>query len=93
MPLRDITKVGVQKAIAEFDELGRERFLEHNGFGKAHRYWLIHAGKRYDAKAIVGVAHKYDLPSEGPLRSPRLKSGQDTVVRRLRELGYLVEEL
>ena len=44
-------------AIAEFDELGRERFLDTYGFKKATGYVLIHDGKSYDSKAIAGAAH------------------------------------
>lgn len=53
----------VLKAMEEFDALGREVFLKRYGFGIAHRYFLVHGGKKYDSKAIVGVAHGFENPS------------------------------
>ena len=67
--LGDVTRDGVLTAIEEFDRLGRAAFLDKYGFGEARSYYLVHEGKQYDSKAIVGVAHGYDRPEEGPLSS------------------------
>ena len=38
----------VRQALAEFDRLGREAFLEKYGFGPARGYFVVHEGRRYD---------------------------------------------
>ena len=49
----------VLKAIAEYDERGAEAFLAAYGFTPAPGYRLVHEGRDYDARAILGVAHRY----------------------------------
>jgi hypothetical protein len=83
----------VLKAIEEFDTLGREQFLKRHGFGPSRTYFLIHSGKRYDPKAIVGVAYGYENPSHGPLRSADFIGGYTTVRRWLEDLGFEVRVL
>lgn len=81
----------ILKAIAEYDSLGRERFLERYGFGPAQSYFLVHGGKRYDSKTIVGVAYGYENPSHGRLKSQEFNGGRDTVQDCLERLGFEVE--
>jgi hypothetical protein len=89
--LSDITsQQPVLYAISEYDQLGRERFLRKYGFGKAQSYWLVHDGKRYDSKAILGAAHGFARPDLGPLRSTDFSGGETTVKRKLEELGFTV---
>ena len=91
MALGDVTVEGVERAVVEFDRLGREAFLDHYGFGKARSYFLIRDGRQYDSKAVVGVAHSYDRPDLGPLRPQDFSGGEATVARRLESLGFNVE--
>jgi hypothetical protein len=92
MALKDITsRDAILQAIRECDRIGREQFLARYGFGEAHRYFLVLDGQRYDSKAIVGVAHGYQFPAQGPLRSPAFSGGNLTVQRKLEELGFTVE--
>ncbi len=72
--------------MAEYDRLGRERFLKTNGFGRARQYLVLHAGREYDSKALVGVAHKYATGSL--LRASEFSGGERTVVAKLNELGF-----
>ena len=88
MALSDVTADGVERAVAEFDRLDRDAFLAKHGFGKARGYLLIRRGRRYDSKAIVGVAHGYDCPNLGPLLSQGFTGGEATVVRLLESLGF-----
>lgn len=91
MSLSDLTdREAVLEAIEEFDAVGRDEFLAKYGFGTARSYFLLYRGARYDSKAIAGVAHGYQHPTVGPLRSPDFSGGKDTVARRLRELGFEV---
>jgi 5-methylcytosine-specific restriction enzyme A len=58
--LRDVTRTEILAAVAEYDELGQDGFLRKHGFDRARSYLLIHDGKAYDSKAIVGVAQPED---------------------------------
>ena len=80
MSLADITsRQAVLDAIAECDRLGRAAFLEQYGFRPAREYFLVENGRDYDSKAIVGVAHKYQFPEQGPLRATDFSGGYATV--------------
>ena len=90
MTTRDVTQSGVLRAISEFDRLGRDAFLDRYGFGPATDYLLVHDGRDYDSKAIVGVAHGFDLPDKGTLSAADFSGGDATVARLLRGLGFEV---
>lgn len=89
MALADLTDPdAVLKAIAEFDERGRDAFLDEYGFSPARDYFIVVDGKRYDSKAITGVAH---LHQHGVLMTAGMFSGGDsTVATRLEKLGFEV---
>jgi MrcB-like, N-terminal domain len=86
--LADLTsRDAVLAAMEEFERLGRDQFLQHYGFGRARDYEVVHNGKRYDSKAIVGAAHGHQHPSLGPLKSSDFSGGRPTV-SKLKELGF-----
>lgn len=89
MALADITREAVLAAVAEYDELGQAQFLSKYGFDRARLYVLVHDGKPYDSKAIVGAAHGY-LPGQRPLAAHQFSGGEPTV-GRLRRLGFTVQ--
>jgi hypothetical protein len=91
MAMGEIQRSAILSAIAEFDVLGREEFLKRYGFGKARNYFLVHDGKYYDSKAIVGVAHRYQFPQAGILTSDDFSGGDATVKTHLEKLGFKVE--
>lgn len=91
MDLTNVTAEGVVRAVAEFDRMGREAFLAQYGYRKARGYFLIYDGRRYDSKAVVGVAHGYDRPDDGPLQPHEFSGGDATVARLLESLGFDVE--
>ncbi len=91
MALRDVTAQGVERAMVEFDRMGGEAFLEHSGLGQARGYFLIRGGRRYDSKAVVGVAHGYDRPDLGSLLPQDFPDGEASAVRVLESLGFDVE--
>ena len=94
MGLRDLTsRDAVVQAIEECDRLGRDAFLAEHGFGRAREYVLVYNGKEYDSKAIAGVAHGYQFPERGPLRSSEFAGGESTVKRQLERLGFQVRKL
>ncbi len=88
MDLSVITREAVLDAIAEFDRLGRARFLEQYGFDEARRYFLYQDGVYYDSKAIVGVAYGY--VAGRPLTPGEFSGGRQTVGRLLTSLGFEV---
>ncbi|UVK38726.1 HNH endonuclease [Mesorhizobium sp. AR10] len=90
MSLSDLTRSAVELAIAEYDEIGPERFLEKYGFAKARKYFLVIGNREYHSKAIAGAAHGY-LPGQSmPLRSIDFSGGENTVAHVLDNLGFVV---
>src|SRR3984885_4635152 len=87
MALSDITPEAVLQAIGEYDRRGQDGFLERYSFDRATPYLLVHDGKRYDSKAIVGAAHGF-LPGERPLTAGEFSGGEATVGRLLHRLGF-----
>jgi 5-methylcytosine-specific restriction protein A len=96
MSLRELTSgAAVEQAVEECDRKGRESFLQAYGFGTARRYFLIFRGKRYDSKAIAGVAHGYQFPTQGPLTASMFSGGvaEGGAARRLREMGFEIDSV
>ena len=90
MGLSDVTQGAVERALSEFDELGREAFLERYQFGKARSYFIERDGDLYDSKAIAGAAHGFVPPDWEPLKPGDFSGGERTVARVLRRLGFTV---
>lgn len=91
MALADIkSPKAIRQAVAEFDRIGREKFLTKYGFGKARRFFLEVGGKLYDSKAIIGAAYGYEHPNRGPLKSEDFTGGESTVKPRLEALGFRI---
>jgi 5-methylcytosine-specific restriction protein A len=91
MSLAEISRDAVLAAIAEYDELGRDRFLEVYGFGRARRYVVLHDDREYDSKALMGAAHRHATGQA--LRAAEFSGGVQTVVRRLGELEFDFRDL
>jgi 5-methylcytosine-specific restriction protein A len=89
--LGDITREAVLKAIEEYDALGQPAFLRRYKFDRARQYVLVHDGKRYDSKAIVGVAHRF-LSGKTALAADEFSGGKATVGHLLASLGFNVED-
>src|SRR6266487_620908 len=93
MPLEALTsREAVLAAIAEFDELGRDAFLARYGFSPARDVVVLHEGRRYDSKPIVGAARGHQHPNLGPLRHTEFSGGRPTIAK-LEQLGFEVERL
>ena len=84
------TTGSVRRAVAEYDRLGRDRFLDTYGFGTSRRYFLRLDGKLYESKAIVGVAYGYEHPDEGLLTSAQFTGGvgPSGAATQLQQLGF-----
>ena len=80
----------ILRAIEEFDRLGRDEFLRVYGFGRAKGYILLYNGEKYDSKAIIGVARKYEPGSSGPGKPSDFSGGEKRVVPVLERFGFEV---
>jgi 5-methylcytosine-specific restriction enzyme A len=89
--LRELSRHEILQAVAEYDRLGQDRFLEKYGFGMARSYRLVVDGKTYDSKAVVGAAHGF-LPGREPLAAADFSGGAATVGRLLGGLGFQVTQ-
>jgi len=91
MRYSDVTsREAIQKAVEECDQLGEEAFRRKYGYDPARIYYLVIDGKHYPSKAILGVAHGYQFPDQGPLKPSEFSGGKATVQRKLEELGFEV---
>jgi hypothetical protein len=81
--LRTIDARAMREAIAEFNDLGRVKFLTRYGFGPSSKYYLIFGQRLYDTKALVAAA--YRAATGKPLRYNQFAGGSQTlaVFRRL----------
>jgi len=84
------SRQAILEAVAEYDQLGPAAFLRSYGFGKAREYFLVIEGQTYDSKAIVGAAHGYQFPDQGPLKARDFSGGYATVQKLLASLGFIV---
>ncbi|MFF7649851.1 hypothetical protein ACFZCY_08320 [Streptomyces sp. NPDC007983] len=89
MGIGDVTRDAVLKTLEEYDDLGGEVFLAHYGYQRARSYLIVHNGRHYDSKAIVGVAHRH--VTGRALGSGDFSGGAATVVPALTGLGFHVE--
>jgi 5-methylcytosine-specific restriction protein A len=83
----------VQDAIDEFDELGREAFIEKYGGRKSLSFFLVHKERLYDSKPIVASALTRQLQSHDLILCNRFSGGDATVKRALEELGLSVRKI
>lgn len=88
-----LTRAAVLAALDEFVQIGRTRFLERYGFGRARDYFVLHPATRAlcDSKAIVGAAYGHQFPAEGPLGPADFSGGDATVATVLTALGFAME--
>lgn len=93
VPQPDATREDVLAAIREFDELGSEGFLEKYrsyGFRPARSYFVRHAGRFYDSKVLLAVAHGHRHGE--PLLATDFSGGDAHAAALLRRLGFVVTE-
>ena len=91
MGISEITsRDAIIAAIEECKSRGRAVFLEKYGFGPATLYCIRFKGRKYDSKAIVGVAYGFQFPERGALSSGDFSGGKNTVVPLLERLGFEV---
>jgi hypothetical protein len=81
----------VLRALAEYDERGGEQFLDVYGFEPVVGYAVVHEGRAYDARAILGVAHRF---ATGRLATAEefTAGGMQGAAAILRRRGFEVSE-
>jgi hypothetical protein len=79
----------VERALAEYDELGAESFFAEHGFAPTTTYKLVWQGRDYPPKAILGVA--YEFATGERLASADFEGGKAGAVRVLGKLGFTIE--
>ena len=80
----------VLHALAEYDERGGDQFLDVYGFVPTPGYAIVHDGRSYDAKAVLGVAHRF---ATGRLATPdEFSDGMASAMALLRRRGFDVTE-
>ena len=85
-----VTRQHVLQALAEYDARGGDEFLEVYGFPPSPGYTLVHEGRGYDFKAVLGVAHRY---ATGRLATPdEFGGGMAQAVAVVRKRGFEVSE-
>ena len=84
-----VTPQHILQAIAEYDDRGGDAFLGLYGFGPSTGYWLVHEGRRYDSKAVLGVAHKYATGRVAP--AEEFSGGEQGAAAVLRKRGFVVD--
>lgn len=85
----DVRQEDVVAAIAEYDQLGQQPFLDKYDMGRAASHLLRYDGRDYDSKAIFAAAHGHH-PGFKPLTSDRFSGGDNDAAKWLRRLGFEV---
>ena len=80
-------RAAVERALEEFLELGRDRFLARYGLERSRDYFLPFRGVLCDSKPILAVAYLNQHPERGLLRV-RDSGGIGGAVQALRRLGF-----
>ena len=85
-----VSRQNVLQAIAEYDSRGDTGFLDVYGFEPFPGYALVHDGRSYDLRAVVGVAHRF---ATGRLATAEeFGSSRDGAIAILRKRGFDVTE-
>lgn len=84
-----VTRQHVIQTLTEYDERGGAEFLRLYGFPPLTEYTVVHEGLTYDARAVLGVAHRL---ATGRLAPADEFHGMDSAVALLRKRGFEVHE-
>lgn len=92
LAIRRLTRIDIEAVLSEWDEISREAFLAEHRVNPAQKYWIVHRGKTYDAKAVLVVALRKSRDGLRELRATDFKGTEHTVAEPLRQLGFEVVE-
>ena len=86
-----LSREAVLRAIGEFDELGRDAFLERYAYKPSRHLWIVHEGRRYDMKAVWAAA-RVEPGTPLPVPMPKPSHSRSVVQPQLEKLGFTVED-
>ncbi len=86
-----VAPADIERALAEYDRLGPERFFKERGFAPTTTYKLVWEERAYPPKAILGTA--YEFATGERLASGDFEGGKTGAVKVLEKLGFTVEHL
>ena len=81
-----VTAGHVAQATQEYDALGADAFFAKRGFAPTTTYDLMHDGREYPPKAILGAA--YEIATGRRLASDDFEGGKSGAVKVLTGLGF-----
>jgi 5-methylcytosine-specific restriction protein A len=84
------SRKSVIEAIEEFDRLGRDDFFQTYEYGPSRSYLLEYRRRKYDSKAIAGVAWGLQHFDDGKRRPDNYTGGKYSSVLALEELDFKV---
>lgn len=85
-----VTRQHILQAIAEYDDRGADVFRGVYGFEPSTSYPLLHEGRSYDSRAVLGVAHRY---ATGRLATAdEFGDGMAAAAALLRRRGFEVDD-
>lgn len=74
------------QAIAEYDELGKEKFLSEHEFSGPYKVIVEYEGRSYPSRPIIGVA--YQIASREPLDRDKYDGAEKASRKYLVPLGF-----
>ena len=90
----DISKLSassIEASLAEWDEIGRQEFLDRHGLHGAFKYVIVSDGRKYDAKAVLVRSARLQT-NDNSLALAEFGTNEDTIARPLRRLGFVVRD-
>ena len=81
----------IEASLAEWNEIGRQEFLELHQLHSAFKYEIIFQGRKHDAKAVLVRAARIQT-SDNSLALSEFGTNEDTIARPLRRLGFIVRD-
>ena len=84
-----LVRRSVELVLAEWDEVGREEFLERHSLHAAFKYVVVYEGRKYDAKAVLVQSARYQENDVG-ISLGDIGTTEAAVARPLRRLGFVV---
>lgn len=88
MALHDVKRDAVLDALDEYEDLGVEQFLERYGLSAQTDVILEYTGRRYDGRALLGAAHRYQHGT--PLTAAELENREGDIAAALARLKFHV---
>jgi hypothetical protein len=85
----NVSKTHLLAALEEYDLVGRAAFLYKYGYGWTESF-LLHDGKHYESKAVLGAALALDPELEDTGSASSLSGGESATERILRLHGFEV---